>query len=358
MSTPTSVYSRKGDKTGMSHITKIESISHSEPVDRHEDSEPTQDGRSHQLVDEDESPTNTTADLAGSISKTVSRSEMPAWYQDNIYIFTGYRRICYSYKACAQSLFYIHNETGNVYSHLIGAVLFLALFGYTLYRAIPVVDTAKWSDVTVLVIFILSAIGCLALSTFFHLFCCHSEKVSVAWNKADYVGIVFLIVGSFVPALYYAFYCQTTFQAVYITSMVVLGTGTIVISVSKHFSRPQYRQTRAILFTSLGLSGIIPVLHTTIASGALFAERSMSLSSVITEGVLYVAGAFIYASRVPERWFPGKFDFWFHSHQIFHILVVSAAVVHYRGMIAAYTWWHQMNPQCLTSMDQLVHSVA
>ena len=27
-------------------------------------------------------------------------------------------------------------------------------------------------------------------------------------------------------------------------------------------------------------------------------------------------GAVIYASRVPERWLPGRFDVWFHGHQV------------------------------------------
>ncbi|GFH23238.1 uncharacterized protein HaLaN_20824 [Haematococcus lacustris] len=30
------------------------------------------------------------------------------------------------------------------------------------------------------------------------------------------------------------------------------------------------------------------------------------------------SGAGIYAARIPERWFPGKFDILLHSHQIFH----------------------------------------
>ena len=32
------------------------------------------------------------------------------------------------------------------------------------------------------------------------------------------------------------------------------------------------------------------------------------------------------------RWLPGKCDIWFQSHQIFHLLVVAAAFVHYNGI--------------------------
>lgn len=43
-------------------------------------------------------------------------------------------------------------------------------------------------------------------------------------------------------------------------------------------------------------------------------------------------GAVLFALRVPERWSPGKFDLAFNSHQLFHVCVVVAAVVHYRGI--------------------------
>ena len=49
-------------------------------------------------------------------------------------------------------------------------------------------------------------------------------------------------------------------------------------------------------------------------------------------------GAAIYALRVPERWYPGAFDLWFSSHQLFHLCVVAAALVHYRGVRTLLDW--------------------
>ena len=48
-------------------------------------------------------------------------------------------------------------------------------------------------------------------------------------------------------------------------------------------------------------------------------------------GSLYLIGAFLYAFRIPERYLPGKFDIFFHSHQIFHLLIVLAAYTHYEA---------------------------
>ena len=58
---------------------------------------------------------------------TVSRKYMPSWYVDNEYVFRGYRRITNSYMGCFKSLFYVHNETGNIWTHGLGAIGFIVL---------------------------------------------------------------------------------------------------------------------------------------------------------------------------------------------------------------------------------------
>lgn len=49
-------------------------------------------------------------------------------------------------------------------------------------------------------------------------------------------------------------------------------------------------------------------------------------------------GAVIFALRVPERWSPGAFDLFLSSHQLFHVCVVAAALVHYRGIHLMLDW--------------------
>ena len=64
----------------------------------------------------------------------------------------------------------------------------------------------------------------------------------------------------------------------------------------------------------------------------------------------------IYATRVPERWKPGYFDLAFHSHQLFHVAVVLAALVRQllsRAVASTCsttcgTWWPAADP-CDTS---------
>ncbi len=42
--------------------------------------------------------------------------------------------------------------------------------------------------------------------------------------------------------------------------------------------------------------------------------------------------------RIPERWMPGRFDLVFHSHQIFHVAVVTAALVHLYAIMVMVEW--------------------
>jgi adiponectin receptor len=67
----------------------------------------------------------------------------------------------------------------------------------------------------------------------------------------------------------------------------------------------------------------------------------MSLRYVVRQGALYIIGAGLYASRTPERKWPGRFDVFGASHQIFHLLVLAAAAVHLRGLVLAFHHKHQ-----------------
>ncbi|KAK8754000.1 hypothetical protein OTU49_007136, partial [Cherax quadricarinatus] len=161
----------------------------------------------------------------------------------------------------------------------------------------------------------------------------------------DYCGIALLIMGSFVPWLYYGFYCDFQPKLIYLTAVVLLGITTIVVSLWEKFSTPTFRPLRAAVFLTFGLSGIIPAVHYTLVEGFDYAITRASLGWLILMGALYVIGALLYAVRVPERFFPGKCDLWFQSHQIFHILVIAAAFVHYHG-ISEMAMYRLTNGEC------------
>ena len=55
----------------------------------------------------------------------------------NKFILSGYRINFRSYIDATKSIFMIHNETFNVWSHLVGAVIFIYFFYYTVLYMPP-----------------------------------------------------------------------------------------------------------------------------------------------------------------------------------------------------------------------------
>jgi adiponectin receptor len=111
---------------------------------------------------------------------------------------------------------------------------------------------------------------------------------------------------------------------------------TAYASVSPSFRTPEWRPIRTLLFVGMGLSAVIPVVHGYCLFGYKHLNDTIGLNWLVLQGVLYIVGAGLYAGRIPEKFFPGKFDIYFSSHQIFHFLVVAAAVSHLRGLLLAF----------------------
>jgi len=94
------------------------------------------------------------------------------------------------------------------------------------------------------------------------------------------------------------------------------------------------------MFALMGLSAVFPVFHGIRLFGLEQLRKTMGLDWVVLQGFLYILGAGIYAARFPERLKPGAFDIWGSSHQIFHVLVVLAAMSHLVGLVKAFDFEH------------------
>ncbi|KAJ1559250.1 hypothetical protein HK405_011404, partial [Cladochytrium tenue] len=224
------------------------------------------------------------------MDSTVHFHMMPTWFQGegNKYILSGYRRIQFTYRGCARSLLYVHNETGNIYTHLLGAILVLCLSYWTYSALVPVIATTGWRDQVVIAVFLASAFACLLLSTVFHTLCCHSCEVSKSWNIADYVGIVVLIVGSNVPTIYYGFYCERTLQTIYTSLILLFGLAAGIVTGSRRFAVPKFRHLRTSIFVALGLTGVLPLAHSLLKYGLAFNKFSMASENLVAMGAMYL----------------------------------------------------------------------
>ncbi|KAK3901663.1 hemolysin-III channel protein Izh2 [Staphylotrichum tortipilum] len=270
----------------------------------------------------------------------LSYDDLPPWYQDNPYLRHGYRPVSHSFRASLRSWLYLHNESVNIYSHLVPAILFLLGEAYVLaYLA------ARYPDVTaadhgIFAFFLLTAAVCLGLSAAYHTLMNHSEEVEGTWLRTDLMGIVVLIVGDFVSGVYMVFWCERVKRGVYWGVILTLGAITIVILLSPKFRGPKWRTFRVLTFVTTGLSGFAPLAHGIQMFGFAQMMRQSGMPYYLAEGALLALGAVIYATRFPESLSPGTFDLYGSSHQLFHVLVVLATVVQLVGILSAFGYNH------------------
>ena len=196
-------------------------------------------------------------------------------------------------------------------------------------------ELARWP----LFIIIFAAIACLSFSAIFHLFGLMNEKYFNILNRFDYGGISLLISGSCYPPYYYFFYYSTTFKYLYLILITVFGVGTFLYSLTDDFNKPQRRSLRGILFLIFGLCTGVPILHMAFFGDYIegYGDDIILLNWYLG-GISYIIGAIFYILRFPEKKFPGRFDYFGASHQIFHVLVFFGALFHFLGSLEAYNY--------------------
>lgn len=199
-------------------------------------------------------------------------------------------------------------------------------------------------------VFMMGSMVCLACSAISHLLACHSRRFNYFFWSLDYAGISLMIVTSFFPPIYYTFLCHPYSRLFYLSTISLVGLLSIGALVSPAFSAPHLRKLRACLFLAMGFSGLVPAGHA-IALHWEHRACHVAVALELAMAASYAAGAWVYVSRVPERWRPGAFDLAGHSHQIFHVFVVVGSLVHYAAIAVLLDWRDSM--PCAASAQAL-----
>jgi adiponectin receptor len=230
------------------------------------------------------------------------------------------------------SIVAVHNETGNIWTHLLGFIVF-AVLGYIELatqwgdlRTLPLLDRVVFG------IFFIAACKCLACSTIWHTFAqiAHLETMK-SMACVDYVGISVLICASVMVFEYYGFYASSWPQAIYLTSTGILAIAGIFVPFSSWFDKREYRFLRTVFFLALGTSAVVPIVHLVFLHG--LNTVLLWLSPLLSSIACYLTGVFLYVNHYPEKIFPGWFDHIGNSHQLWHMCVVAGIWFHYRAGI-------------------------
>jgi hypothetical protein len=111
----------------------------------------------------------------------------------------------------------MHNETLNIYTHLIPCLAFIGSEWYLISHLYEKYDKLSFTDVFIFTFFLITAAGCLGLSATYHTLINHSYQVETLWLRLDFAGIVLLTLGDFVSGIYMVFWCEPTLRKVYWT---------------------------------------------------------------------------------------------------------------------------------------------
>ncbi|KAI0158040.1 hemolysin-III channel protein-like protein Izh2 [Hypoxylon sp. FL1284] len=270
--------------------------------------------------------------------------DLPPWKQHGSdHLRTGYRAESGSIRSCLHSWSYLHNETVNIFSHIIGAVLFLGL-PFCIFRTEipPRYKIATTADVVVCSIYFLGVGVCFTLSALFHTFMCHSEAVCSLGMKLDYQGILLLMWGANVPLIYYSIPCELRSQIAYWSLNTLLAGLCSVATFHPSIGGPHLGHMRAWLFATFGFCSVIAPILIGIAKHGIEDQTSrVGLPWILLTALFDGIGVVVYALKFPEQRYPRMFDLFGASHQVMHVMVVLAALTYTKAMLQAFDFYHQ-----------------
>ncbi|KAG9236303.1 hemolysin-III related-domain-containing protein [Amylocarpus encephaloides] len=264
----------------------------------------------------------------------IKYDELPVPWRINPHILKGYR-FTESKVDCIRSVFGISNESVNIWSHAIGLLIVLSI-AFHFYPTSVNFSVSTNTDVGIAAVFFFAACKCLVCSTMWHTMNSVADQTLMRrFACVDYTGISLLIAASIMTTEYTAFYCEPVSRWIYIAATATLGIGGVILPWHPTFNRADMAWARVAFYVTLGATGFAPVAQLNLTRGAGWAWQ---FYAPITKSItVYLIGAVVYASKVPERWCPGAFDYFGGSHNLWHLAVLGGILFHYVAMQEFFT---------------------
>lgn len=273
-------------------------------------------------------------ELAKGGQRLIRYEHLPTLWKNNEHILSGYRFIPKEqWGSLLRSTFEIHNETGNIMTHLVGAAIVAPLFWPSKEHFD---EQTTPMDRMVQVIYLVAALKCLLLSVAWHVMAgCSDACLFERFACVDYTGIAWLVAASVWTLVYNQFYCQPNLAMVYSLSTLVVGLIGAIVPWASWFNDRKNKCLRILVFLTMCFTALAPFTHSSLAHG--FLRTATFASPILPSLAAYVSGLIFYATQFPERLYPGRFDVVGHAHQFWHVSIVVAILLHYRATF----YWHQ-----------------
>jgi len=255
----------------------------------------------------------------------LSINEVPDYAKEDS-ITTGYRKQL-DYRGCVLSMFRLHNETVNIWTHLLGFVVFFCLMLDNLVR--PQQHIRDFVDYAATTFQLVTYQACMLSSSLFHTFLCHSAKVKTAWQELDHACILIAMFGTYIRIIINNFNCFPSIRLLHLILVTLLFGSVLYLKYSPASSNTKVSLP---LFFSVAIYSVAPFTHWIHLSQEI--ENSNVDSTMICwmflPFILGAIGVLFYISHFPEVAVPcGCVDFYGASHQIWHVLIFSGMVSWY-----------------------------
>ncbi|KAH0560915.1 hypothetical protein KQX54_009939 [Cotesia glomerata] len=265
-------------------------------------------------------------------------SDMPSHLQFNPHIRTGYRQIT-NLKGCIRSLFYIHNETVNTFTHGLAILhILLTIPGLLPWEKGIFFGFISWCH-------LIGAVSPWIGSFIYHLFMNlnYGEKFYRGLLKLDMLGIwVCQSIGA-LPMIATSVHCLT--PILWYSTMLLY----VFLSIWGLFKAMKAKSPweRRLCFAP---PFMMRMIFLTLRCFHLTGGDPDNLTHIVLQDLVAVIGGAIGALRIPEKWLPGQVDFIFNSHNIMHVVVVCAVWSMHAATIRDIKW--MMNPDvCLDTSN-------
>lgn len=242
--------------------------------------------------------------------------EIPIWTK-NRYIVSGYRKGNSNKLGYMVSIFKIHNETINIWTHFIGLLYFLNNL------------ILNVNENTALVLYEIVCVICFGISTIYHTYMPYSQQNYMLLLKLDLISIILNIVTSNILIYHYWFWCYDYIKKIYyIISLLYLGVGFVILLNVDIIKQYNYILAYYSLY-NLGI--VISYYHINIISNGNVNE--IIKYNFIKPLQYFGIGFIIYTTKMPERIISQYFDIYGSSHQLWHIFSFMGSYYYHEEII-------------------------
>lgn len=234
------------------------------------------------------------------------------------YIHTGYRRMPINdVKKTFFSLFFLHNETMNILTHSVPLLLWIYMF----WDVFTVQNRYTSNSDRFVMLFYLSLSGVMMIfSSLYHLFRAHSEPYYHWFLACDLRGIVLILAGCNMMTLYFELSCFSLERNIgFIVNIIVAISLILWIPKMVSLRLTKQRTLYFLLFSMVGGFGWIY---------RWFYYGNINWNTFWPMAHSYIAaaiGLLVKELKLPEKWYPYRFDIFGASHQLFHVIALYSA---------------------------------